>query len=157
MVQPGLFKDYVIKQGAEARSSGFFARTLICQPKSNIGSRFNVNNDNWLVIAQNKEKNQTALEWFQNRVLELFETGFNRVHSRAKRECLTFSPEAKQLWVNEYNKVEGESGSLGALKNYKDYASKQLEHISRIAGVLEGFTNGSTVVHKNLHIFLNNF
>jgi len=40
MVQPGLFKEYVNRQGRHARASGFFARTLLCQPTSTVRNKF---------------------------------------------------------------------------------------------------------------------
>lgn len=77
---------------------------------------------------------------------ELIEQSFSRRDSDINRICLTLSPEASVRWNDEYNRIEGMITPFGALNNFKDYASKQLEHVSRIAGVIEGFMTGGTVV-----------
>jgi hypothetical protein len=56
-----------------------------------------------------------------------------------ERQCLYFSPEAEKRWLEFYNKVESEMGILGALSNFKDYASKMAENMARIAALLHYF------------------
>lgn len=56
-----------------------------------------------------------------------------------ERLCLYFSPEAEKRWLEFYNKVESEMGILGALSNFKDYASKMAENMARIAALLHYF------------------
>ncbi|WP_223931446.1 DUF3987 domain-containing protein [Aeromonas caviae] len=59
---------------------------------------------------------------------------------------LTLSAEARTMWVSEYNRVEAQCCDSGTLRDYKDYASKQLEHVTRIAAVIEGFSSGGTTI-----------
>lgn len=40
-------------------------------------------------------------------------------------------------------------GQTGSLREYRDYASKQLEHVARIAGVLEAFVTGNVVISEH--------
>lgn len=142
MVQPGLFEQYVKRQGVQARSSGFFARTLICQPASTIGYRSS---------DQNQEESNTdeSLSWFHARVMTFLRKSIERRVEKDKRYCLTLSPEASARWHAEYNRIEGMINPLGPLKEFRDYASKQPEHIARIAAVLEVFTTGTLQISEH--------
>lgn len=145
MVQPGLFKEYVNRQGRHARASGFFARTLLCQPTSTIGGRFHGRQQ----IFPPTLVSSKHLEWFHARVLERLNQSFQRREENAARTCLTLSPEAATRWYAEYNRIEQMSGQMGSLREYRDYASKQLEHVARIAGVLEAFVTGNSIVSEH--------
>ncbi|WP_429154686.1 YfjI family protein [Aeromonas media] len=145
MVQPGLFKEYVNRQGRHARASGFLARTLLCQPTSTIGGRLHGQQD----LFPRQPTSSNHLEWFHARVLERLNQSFQRREEDAARTCLTLSPEATEKWHAEYNRIESMCGQTGALREYRDYASKQLEHVARIAGVLEAFVTGSVVVSEH--------
>ncbi|ENC6658119.1 DUF3987 domain-containing protein [Aeromonas hydrophila] len=144
MVQPGLFKEYVNRQGRHARASGFFARTLLCQPTSTIGGRIH-GPQQCFPCAPVSGK---YLEWFHERVLTRLNQSFQRREEDAARTCLTLSPEAAAKWHAEYNRIELMCGQTGSLREYRDYASKQLEHVARIAGVLEAFVTGNVVVSE---------
>ncbi|MFM5054407.1 YfjI family protein [Aeromonas veronii] len=144
MVQPGLFKEYVNRQGRHARASGFFARTLLCQPTSTIGARLHGPQQVFPHPVSGKH-----LEWFHARVLELLNQSFKRREEDAVRTCLTLSPEAAAKWHAEYNRIELMCGQTGSLREYRDYASKQLEHVARIAGVLEAFVTGNVVISEH--------
>ena len=158
MVQPGVFSEYLKTNGPQARASGFFARVLICQPKSTIGNRLNRENHLTVMtsIIERNRPSATVMEWFNNRVRELYLQGFKSRQEGKERLCLTLSKEARSMWVNEYNNVEVQCGDSGRLKNYKDYASKHLEHVTRIAGVIEGFTSGGSIIsEQTMHTALN--
>ncbi len=141
MVQPGLFEQYVKRQGVQARSSGFFARTLICQPASTIGYRSSDQN-------QKKSHTDESLGRFHARVMTFLRKSIERRVEKGKRYCLTLSPEASARWHAEYNRIEGMLNPLGPLKEFRDYASKQSEHIARIAAVLELFTTGKLQISE---------
>ncbi|HIC8861683.1 TPA: YfjI family protein [Aeromonas hydrophila] len=144
MVQPGLFKEYVNRQGRRARASGFFARTLLCQPTSTIGGRLHGPQQVFPPPISGKQ-----LKWFHERVLERLNQSFQRREEDAARTCLTLSPEAAAKWYAEYNRIEKMCGKSGVLYEYNDYASKQSEHVARIAGVLEAFVTGNTIVSEH--------
>lgn len=145
MVQPGLFKQYINRQGRHARASGFFARTLLCQPISTIGGRLHFLQKDFLLAPVSGNH----LEWFHTRVLERLNLSFQRREEDAARTCLTLSPAAEEKWHAEYNRIEFMCGQTGPLREYRDYASKQLEHVARIAGVLEAFVTGNLVVSEH--------
>lgn len=131
MLQPGLFTNFLERQGERARSSGFLARCLICAPQSTQGQRFN--------LDLLRFRAPDALENFHQRVEELLKGGFKRRERGLDRKCLRLTPEATSRWNHQYAHIESQIGPLGQLKPYRDYASKFMEHASRIAAVLEGF------------------
>ncbi len=129
MLQPGLFASFLERQGEHVRSSGFLARCLMCAPQSTQGQRFN---------GDLRYRAAGALEIFHRRVEELLKGGFKRRESGKERKCLRFSPEASVRWRQQFTHIESRIGPLGNLKEYRDYASKFMEHVSRIAAVIEG-------------------
>jgi putative DNA primase/helicase len=56
---------------------------------------------------------------------------------------LEFTPEAKALWIANYNSIEGELKSAGDFAAIKDTASKTADNIARIAAVLHVFEYGA--------------
>ena len=141
MVQPKIFDSFRNKKGEQARASGFFARTLFCEPFSTIGSRTS-DKEEWLINNSNPE----ALDWFHKRVKDLLQQSAKRREMNQARQCIRFSPEASARWSDEFNRVESMCAPFGPLVNFRDYASKHAEHVARIAGVLEGFTTGNEFV-----------
>lgn len=141
MVQPKLFEAYMAKKGEQARASGLFARMLICEPFSTIGSRTSLNED---ILLNNS--NPAALEAFNKQVKQRLEKSVLRRLTGQPRDIIQFSPEASARWSAEFNRVEALCGPFGSLVNFRDYASKHAEHVARIAGVLEGFCTDNYVV-----------
>jgi hypothetical protein len=144
MVQPKLFEVYMAKQGEQARASGFFARTLFCEPFSTIGSRTS-DKEEWLI----NNSNPAALDSFHKQVEERLQKSVLRRMTGQPREIIRFSSEASARWSAELNRVESLCAPSGPLENFRDYASKHAEHVARIAGVLEGFTTGNEFVSDN--------
>lgn len=140
-VQPGLFKEYVNRQGQRARDSGFFARTLLCQPGSTIGTR-----SSRQPFQRYQDTSNECLAWFHGSSVSLLERSIKRREDNNERVCMTLAPEASVRWNAEYDRIELMCGPTGQLKDFKDYASKQLEHVARIAGVLEAFMTGNNEV-----------
>lgn len=141
MVQPKLFSEFLDRKGDSARSSGFFARTLFCEPFTTIGSR-TIQNEERLIGSSNPE----ALDHFHHRVKELLQQSISRRSMNQPCKGISFSPEAQAKWNLEFNRVESLCMPFGPLENFRDYASKHAEHIARIAGVLEGFCTGNDSV-----------
>ena len=138
MVQPKLFEAYMSKKGELSQASGFFDRTLFCEPFSIIGQRIN---DREELLINNS--NPAALEYFNKRVEDRLQKSVMRRITGQPREIIRFSPEASARWSAEFNQIEALCGPLGSLVNFRDYASKHAEHVARIAGVLEAFYTGN--------------
>lgn len=131
MLQPGLFEKYMEHNGEHARSSGFLARCLICKPVSTQGQRFNNENEKLAYFG--------ALDKYHRRLKELLMGGIRRRDHNANRICLMLAPEAAHRWSCVHEQIEKELGPFGQFNQYRDYASKVMEHAARIAGIIEGF------------------
>lgn len=128
MVQPDVFENYRSRRGDMAKGIGFFARCLICMPKSTQGYR-SINNP--IVSTEH-------LPVFHKRLIQLMREGIARKGEK-ERVCLRFSFEAERKWIDFYNQTEREMGEIGYLSDFKDYASKMAENMARIAALLHYF------------------
>lgn len=140
MVQGPLFERFLERQGDQARGSGFFARCLLSEPHSTQGSRF---------IGDELSPggvNAIYLNNFYLTVEKLLKASQMRRELSKPRVCLTLSPEARARWFEIANKVESNIGPFGEWREYRDFASKFMEHASRIAAVLHCFTERSPVI-----------
>lgn len=134
MVQPGLFEDYLKARGAQARQSGFLARYLLCSPPSTIGYRYSHHDRQAPALSM-----QNALDWFHQRVRDRLERAMACRENQQERVCLQLSDDASIRWHEEYNLIESLSASGQPLEAFRDYASKHMEQVSRIAAVFAGF------------------
>lgn len=141
MIQRQPFKRFLDRKGAQARESGFFARCLICEPASTQGSRFITPE-----IGVTEDVVNTALKDFGCRIKELSCNSMERRTAGLPRECLTLSPEASADWLRAFNKIESQIGPLGELREFSDVSSKYMEHVSRLAAVMEYFTTGNLII-----------
>lgn len=128
MVQPDIFKAYIKRKGDIAKGIGFFARCLICQPSSTQGYR--------QIISPTSSSEH--LPKFHQRLIEIANRSI-AINNKNERQCLHFSHEAENRWIEFYNKVESEMGLIGHLSDFKDYASKIAENTARIAALLHHF------------------
>lgn len=139
MVQEEVFKDFMDKRGRLARGSGFLARFLVAWPSSTMGFRYmTLDEPVW-------EK----LKLFHARVCELLELRFQ---ARSTPVRLTFTQEAKELWVDHQNRVEAAVRKDGQLFGVRDFAAKALDNASRLAAILHFFSGqaGTEISHETL-------
>lgn len=131
MVQEKVFKAFMDKRGEIARASGHLARYLVAWPASTQGFRF----------MSLKDPVWEHLPRFHDRVAKLLKAAHKRQtsgdHSRKK---LSFSPEAKELWVRTQNDIEPRLHQSGDLASVRDFASKSMEITGRVAAILHHFS-----------------
>lgn len=131
MVQEQVLRAFLDKRGYIARASGFLARFLVSWPASTQGFRYtSLNEPVWEFLPA-----------FHQRVTELL----NAADARHKagdqsRKVLSFSPEAKELWIAKQNDLEPQLQPGGPLFSVRDYASKSVEIVARIAAILHHFS-----------------
>ncbi|UBO72983.1 YfjI family protein [Aeromonas rivuli] len=150
MVQSKLFERFLERQGEKARESGFFARCLVCQPDSTQGTRFLVNDSGVKISKRNDEFPDLA--HFHQMIEDMLNDAQQRHDAGKPRVCLTLSPAAREKWFEMANRVERQLGNFGEWREFRDFASKFMEHASRIAAVLECFTTRNTEISAlNMH------
>lgn len=130
MVQSGVFHAFLDRRGAVVRASGHLARYLACEPQSTQGFRF-------ITLQQSAWE---CLPVFHARVKELLIcASTRRAAGDRSRTLLTFSAEAKGAWVLTYNGVERELRPGGRYEGVRDFSSKFMDILSRIAAILHYF------------------
>jgi len=131
MVQSGVLRAFLEKRGDAIHGSGHWARYLVGWPATTQGSRFN-----W-----SPEMVWNHLPRFHERVTELLEDYGRKIDSGAvHRIVLEFSDSAKLRWIEMLNRTESMSAPWGELEQVKDFASKAMEIVGRIAAILHGFS-----------------
>jgi len=132
MIQEKAFQAFARKRGNIARESGFFSRLLICRPASTQGFRYmSLDEPVW-----------NHLPNFHQRMTDLMEaTSERRKSGDMSRKLLSFSTEAKQVWVNAQNNVESKLHTGGPLESVRDFASKSMEIVGRVAACMHHFSD----------------
>lgn len=138
MVQEEVFQDFLTKRGRIARGSGHLARYLLAYPTSTVGFRH----------MTLKDHTWTALPVFHERVTELLEMADQRQANGEPRTLLEFSEEAKQVWVDDQNRVEACMRPGECFEGIKDAASKSMEIAGRLAAIFHCFNGSEGLISK---------
>jgi putative DNA primase/helicase len=132
-VQPHVLADFLDRDRGMSRGSGFLARFLVSQPMSLQGTRF-----------YKEPGDMPELGTFSARIKELLNDIPEIDPDRGLvLPMLGFTPEAKALWIDSYNSIEGELGTAGDFASIRDAASKAADNIARLAAVLHVFEYGA--------------
>jgi hypothetical protein len=132
-VQPHVLADFLDRDRGMSRGSGFLARFLVSQPMSLQGSRF-----------YKEPGDMPELGTFSARITELLNDLPTVDPDRGLLlPMLDFTADAKALWINSYNSIEGELASAGDFASIRDAASKAADNIARLAAVLHVFDYGA--------------
>ncbi|MCE0813559.1 YfjI family protein [Buttiauxella sp. S04-F03] len=136
MVQPGVFMNYLEKHGEIARNSGFIARFLITQVKSSIGQRHSrVDGDDLDAVITS----------FHNRLRELLGLIEKRFYDKnIDKDTLELSDEAKKILQEKRDALEYAIAPGGKWAHIRDFASKAIEQVLRLAAILEFFSQKET-------------
>lgn len=130
MIQPGPFEKYFERRGDEAREIGFFARCFVCFPSSTQGTRY----------IRHVPPSWQHLPKFHERVTEILEENLLHMEDpEFTRPALEFSPDAKQLWIDAFNKLEPHLYPGQYFADINDYGSKFAENLARMAALLHFF------------------
>lgn len=126
MVQPGVARDFLADQ--TAADTGFLPRFLICEPPSQIGMRFTLNN----------RHDPAALAAFAGKMRAILDKPMPM--DPATRELLPrtlkLSPDARDLLTAFADVTEAEQAPGRDLSHITGTASKAAEQAARIAGVM---------------------
>lgn len=144
MIQEGLFKDFLNKRGEIVRQSGFLARFLVSWPVSTQGFRYvSLHDPIWQHLPKLHQR--------MNELLEA--TAARRATGDTSRRTLSFSPDAKNLFVTLQNNVESKLCNGGELASIRDFASKSMEIVGRMAGIMHHFEGiaGDQISCETLH------
>jgi hypothetical protein len=131
MVQAPVLQAFLEKRGNLIHGSGHWARYIVGWPATTQGSRFE-----W-----SSEIARVHLPIFHERVTELLEDYGRQIDSgELCRLIIEFSDSAKLRWIEMLNTTESMLAPWGELEHIKDFASKAMEIVGRIAAILHGFS-----------------
>lgn len=123
-VQPAVMQNFAVKLGVLATGIGYFARFLLSQPESTQGHRF----------FKAAPKGEPALNEFCQRAIKLLGFPVSFVEGAGlMTTVLTFSPDARRLWIEFYDKVEEQLAKGRDYFDVQEVAAKIAEQAARIS------------------------
>lgn len=138
MVQGEIFQKYLARRGDEARASGLWARFLVACPNTTQGTR----------LIYGAEQSKACMSEFCVRLKEIINEGFEIFDSREPKKVMTFTKGSEVMWMDLYNEIESEILPGGDYSRAPDHASKLMDNISRVAGLLCYFDSGSIEISE---------
>jgi hypothetical protein len=129
-VQETTLRSFFDRSKGLARGTGFLARFLVSWPESTQGTRlFTEPPDAWPLLAA-----------FHRRMAELLNTPVPMDDAGALSPAmLSLSPEAKAVWVEFHDALEGQLRAGGELHDVRDVASKTADNAVRMAALFQFF------------------
>jgi len=136
MTQMQVINKFLNKRGEEARGLGFLARFLVVRPKHLAGQR--------KVTTELSEL--ACIQKFNQRVEEILlkdvkQQEKNTPEERSAKQVLRFSQTAAKAWKSYAQGIEDAQKEGEVYEFYKDHASKLMDNITRVAGVIHYFQN----------------
>jgi putative DNA primase/helicase len=132
-VQEATLTDFLAKNGALARGSGFLARFLIARPISTQGQRF----------YSEPPRNWPCLARFHQRIADILrqEVPIGEDGTLTPR-VMTLEPEAKAEWIVFHDATERDLGMEGRFVDVRDVASKAADNVARLAAQFQVIEQG---------------
>lgn len=128
MTQWSALQDFLGRSKDDLRGNGFFARAIVTNPISLCGYR----------QVSGYEYSKKATEKFNDRIKQLLLNAIAMEDYR-NRITVTFSNEAKNVWLDIANDIETKMAPGGMYEYAKDHASKVPENIARVAALIHCF------------------
>ena len=131
MLQPLLMLHLLQRHDGMSRQSGFLARNLITHPTSAMGER----------LYKEPPQKLEALDKFHAQITACLDQSLT-LDSKGCHTLptLSFSPQAKEIWVKFFNEVEQGLNNHRKWLNLQDFASKSSENVARLSALLHLFT-----------------
>lgn len=125
MFQPRLVQR--IAGNAELVDQGWPSRILLAAPESLSGTRF---------YREPNAQDIRILNRYEALLLDLLRAALPMDEETLQPRPLSFSPEARQAWIQYHDSIERRLGPNGPLASVRGFANKAAEHAGRIAAVL---------------------
>lgn len=79
------------------------------------------------------------LNSFNQKIREILITALKNEDNNSPKKTITFNASSKELWREYSQNIENEMRTNGVYEHYRDHASKLMDNITRIAGIVEFF------------------
>lgn len=135
-VQPATIREFMQRNSALARGTGWLARMLISIPNSTQGHRkFKEPPKEWHKVAK-----------LNSRLLELLRLPMVLVAGECELDLpvLDFDADAKALWIDIHDAFESSLAKGGEFAEMRDTASKGAENAARLAALFHILEHGPT-------------
>lgn len=129
MLQPSIFDEFLYSNGKKLRASGFLARCLLVD-LDEVEHLHNVDNDG--------DESEALDDFYSSVEFYLTETLRRRKEHR-ERIHVTLSQSAKEQWMQYCDKINTFMKVGHELHAYSDYMARMMEHVSRVAAVMQVF------------------
>jgi Protein of unknown function (DUF3987) len=113
------------------QNQGLLSRCLVTAPQSNAGTRL------WHEPSNNSDG---AIKRYGRRILDMLEKPLPLASGKANEllpRALRLAPDAREMWIEFADNIEGQIGPDGTLAPVRGLANKLPEHAARLAAVLE--------------------
>lgn len=127
MVQPEVLQAFLETKGEHARTSGFLARILMCNPISTQGQRFEQLTD----LEQSADLDEFQ-QWTKSLLLSAID---NSGRLKIRKKYLNFTPSAKERCRDYHNLIESHLQPIGQLADVRDAGSKAGDNMARLAAI----------------------
>ncbi|MEX9624008.1 YfjI family protein [Proteus mirabilis] len=143
MLQPELFNHYLRKKGIKFRYSGGLSRFLLVD-LNNALTRL----DDLKTLPLGDQ----AFNAFSSILSDHLDKAALRREHGGERQCMTLTAEAQKCWYEQQNAVAKLMDPGGSLQHYDDFSARYMEHVSRIAAVMQVFMapNSTLITEETL-------
>ncbi len=130
MIQPPIFDLFLKNKGEAAKGIGFMPRALIARLEPLYGER---------LIDSSYSRSTAWLKKFNEKVRRLLGAASTELGQPLLRQTLTFSPEAQNIWRDDYNEKERGTAEKGTYVYEREFVSRYSEHVARVAALFHYF------------------
>lgn len=124
MTQPEVIERFISKRGEEARGMGFLARFMVVKARQRAGSR-----------PTRKVSEMPYIDVFNERINQILE------QPQEQKRILKFDFVTQDKWMAYAQGIEEAMKDGQPYVYYKDHASKLMNNVSRVAGLIHYFEN----------------
>lgn len=134
MIQMQVMDKFLKKRGEQARGLGFLARFLVVKPYQMAGER----------SVSLKLGDRPHIKAFNERAVELLQQDLEELKKATngnlmEKKVLRFSAKASKRWTEYAQFIESSMREGYVYEFYKDHASKLMDNITRVAGIITHF------------------
>lgn len=132
MTQSSVIERFQSRRGEQARGMGFLARFILVKPNKRAGYR------DFEVLQELEFVNK-----FNQRTQSLIKESIARERIGQEKDLIKFSSKAQALWKAYAQQIEADMQKDQLYEHHTDHASKLMDNITRIAGLVHYLEKGA--------------
>lgn len=136
MIQPKPFSDLLEDKHHQLIGNGFLPRFLPAYPLPQRGRRF----------IYDEAINSDGLDAFNQRVYDVLSESAYFKNLNKKKITMSFSPQARSLWIDVRNSIEAAMAPGGGLFSVPEFAGRVANNAARMAANWQYFQHGNSEI-----------